>query len=848
MTKNLRLKLAAVLVFSAFLSQAQTTYTFTNCGATGRYGPTQTQVDNTYGSTNTLYNAVTSNNGVQYWIVPNSGDYSIEAFGAEGGGNGGEGAEMYGEFNLTAGDTLRIIAGQMGVDGSGGTTNYNGGGGGGGSFVIQTPYNNTASILVIAGGGGGGLPSNQGGNGNAGTSGDDIYQSGGGTSGNGGSNGITNGEAAGGGGFFTNGQNSANTSQNPCQGGLAFVNGANGGESGTNGSYFGGHGGFGGGGSGWHNSLNRCGGGGGYSGGQGGSWSANPAGPGGGAGSYNSGTNQSNSTGGNTGHGYVVITSLYGVSISETSTLDCYGDDDAALMANGFGGSTPYTYSWSTGGTTQSVSNLTAGTYTVTMTDNNSQTTVSSYTVVEPGELDPNLTIASIISCHGSSDGEITADVLGGTTPFTYTWSTTETTDTISGLSAGTYTVTVEDSNGCDSIASISITQPDSLIGSTSVEHVSCNGLFDGSVMASAIGGTTPYTYAWSNSATTATVSNLTSASYTVTISDSNACADTITVLVEEPEVLNAVLVGSDVVCLGENSGSISTTTTGGTTPYSYIWSNGNTTSTATMLVAGVYSVIVTDSSGCMDIKTMTISEPTEALSLTLSVDEEVVCEGDLNGEISSTVSGGWGGYVYNWSSTDTSANASNLTDGTYSLTVTDSNGCEVVEEATINYQFEQPEVDLGTDSILCEGFSITLDAGNAGSTYSWSSGETTQTLVVTAAGNYSVDVTSADGCVGTASIAITSDPCLSVDELNQGSMTLYPNPTNNGLVYLEMHGVERNVDIQVVDLMGKQLLVKENVAMNGSPLAVNIDQPAGVYFIVVRTEHQIFTERVVLQ
>jgi hypothetical protein len=267
-------------------------FTFTNCSATGQYGPTQGQVNNAYAGTNLAGN-VTSNNGIQVWTVPATGSYRIEAFGAQGGGNNqfGRGAQIRGDFNLTAGQQLQILVGQQGGY-------YQSGSGGGGSFVVTS-----ANVpLLIAGGGGGQYDQNsQLFNAHAvvANNGQASGCTSGGTNGAGG-NGCGNSGASGGGGFNTNGGSGVYGT-----GGLSFLNGGNGGNHSSQAACIGGFGGGGG----THGNTGGGGGGGGYSGGAGGYHSGND-GSGGGGGSYNTGTNPVNVGGVNTGHGYVVITSL----------------------------------------------------------------------------------------------------------------------------------------------------------------------------------------------------------------------------------------------------------------------------------------------------------------------------------------------------------------------------------------------------------------------------------------------------------------------------------------------------------------------------------------------------------
>ena len=317
-----------------------TTYTFTNAGATGREGPTQSQIDANYSGTN-LANSVTINTrGIQEWTVPATGSYSIEAWGAQGGANGsfigGKGARMKGKFNLAQGDVVKILVGQTGTSGG------NGSGGGGGSFATKQPHDTNQSILIIAGGGGGATGST-GADGHPGrleTSGGDSNKvnpnyvhgraadgAGGGNPTKGGTIGYGGGSGlgAGGAGFFGNG------AQAPAKqgfGGISYVNGGIGGNNTDNNCY----GGFGGGGAG-DDYDGYGGGGGGYSGGGGGP-NYGGTGNGGGGGSYNSGTDQNNTAGTNQGHGRVIITSLSGHAPANNPPSDLNSTAPLAFSEN----------------------------------------------------------------------------------------------------------------------------------------------------------------------------------------------------------------------------------------------------------------------------------------------------------------------------------------------------------------------------------------------------------------------------------------------------------------------------------------------------------------------------------
>ncbi|MGE6353790.1 gliding motility-associated C-terminal domain-containing protein [Flavobacterium sp. NPDC079362] len=407
--EHLPIKKYLILTMLALLfpliSFSQTVYTFTAAGASGIAGPTQSQINTSYASTN-LNGSVTVTGGIQSWIVPVTGNYRINASGARGGNSsantyvGGFGANMTGEFTLTAGDVIKVLVGQAGITGGSDDGYYLGGGGGGGSYITL----NSALLMAAGGGGGAGVgESNLNGfNGNpalSGTSGNTANGTNGrpnGTPGSGGNGGTASAYYGGGGGagWLSNGGNM--TSGMTCLGGLSFSNNGTGGTGGTFNSNAGGNGGFGGGGGGGFGGA----GGGGYSGGAAGTHgAANNATAGGGGGSYNSGRNQTNVAGVNSGNGSVIITNLYSASISQTANVVCSGDLTGALSVAVNGGTVPYTYAWSPNvSTSATASNLGKGTYSVIVTDGNSLTTTASFTIV------PSDNTAPVITTNGDKN------------------------------------------------------------------------------------------------------------------------------------------------------------------------------------------------------------------------------------------------------------------------------------------------------------------------------------------------------------------------------------------------------------------------------------------------------------
>ena len=366
-----------------------TVHIFTNAGATGRQGPTQTQINNAYSSTN-LSGQVTSVNGIQYWTVPQTGTYTIEAVGAQGGGsNGGLGATMIGDFQLNQNDVLQIIVGQEGLVQNGQPNSV---GGGGGTFVVKSPANTVNDILVIAGGGGG-SPATYSSLRNAVTGVNGNNGAGASSFGNGGSNGNGGNatqRSGGGAGFLTNGQSSTQTAAS-AEGGYSFLNGGEGGNHNSNGIA----GSFGGGGAAWQTGFRGAGGGGGYSGGGGAQVTSNNSSiSGGGGGSINNGTNQVNTAGNNTGNGYVKITFTPSASTQCASVIDsvqiqvdqkataptsisgttsiCSGQP-VTLTATGGSNGSGAIYEWGTGNTIGS--NIITGQNSSTITVNPTTTT-----------------------------------------------------------------------------------------------------------------------------------------------------------------------------------------------------------------------------------------------------------------------------------------------------------------------------------------------------------------------------------------------------------------------------------------------------------------------------------------
>ncbi len=443
---------------------------------------------------------------------------------------------------------------------------------------------------------------------------------------------------------------------------------------------------------------------------------------------------------------------------SKTNPL-CQGSNNGSASIEASGGTPPYQYLWSNGDTEETATGLTAGTHYVTVTDANGCSTKVSLMLTDTSVITVTLSNKINVSCFGENNGQATVTASGGTPPYTYLWDDpdAQTTATAYNLTAGQYSVTVTDDNGCESSTMVEITQPLLLVAETaSISMVSCHGSSDGSATVYATGGLTPYTYLWNDSdnQTTATASNLEAGTYTVSVTDANGCqAEAIAVIAEPEQPVSATYNIEDVLCYGQSTGSISLQPEGGTKPYSYLWSNGQAGQTAYNLEAGIYSVTITDAMGCtLELTDLQVFEPYEPLAAGISQVTNIDCAGNQNGSISVTASGGTPPYQYLWNNGATTATITGLAAGTYHVTVTDENNCSYSLEQHITEPQEMLIMDIVVRDVVCKEDSLgsidyTITGGVPPYEYLWNNGKTTRGLYNMPGGFYEVTIRDMNGC-----------------------------------------------------------------------------------------------------
>ena len=466
------------------------------------------------------------------------------------------------------------------------------------------------------------------------------------------------------------------------------------------------------------------------------------------------------------------------IAIDSIANVTCANSGNGGIYTSVSGGTPGYTYLWSNAGVnTPNDLNISGGTYNVTVTDANNCTATNGATVGSPAALSLNIALHNNPFCNNDSSGAILLTANGGVAPYAYAWSNGATTQDLDSLGAGTYVATVTDINGCQNTISQTLTNPTALVASVVSTNVTCAGANDGTAGVTASGGNPPYTYLWSNFNVTSSITSLSGGEYVVIISDHSGCQLRDSVNVSEPTPIIFTTNVTNISCFNANDGSVTTSVTGGTQPYSYAWSNGATTSNLSSLSGGPITGTVTDANHCSASVSLNIINPLRIAPV--FVINNVTCFGDTTGAIHTTVSGGTPGYTYSWTGGATTADLSNLTPATYYVTITDSRSCTTSDSAVVT----SPGA-LYTSGILknvschglCDGYIFTTPyGGTLPYTYRWSNGYSTENVDLLCGGSYYLTLTDANGCQ-VASLYIIHEPAQLTETINTTNVSCFGN------------------------------------------------------------------------
>ncbi|MBN4081554.1 SprB repeat-containing protein, partial [bacterium AH-315-C07] len=447
----------------------------------------------------------------------------------------------------------------------------------------------------------------------------------------------------------------------------------------------------------------------------------------------------------------------------------CFGRNDGSIIASGIGGATPYKYKWVyTLDTDSMITNLIAGNYTITIIDANGCITIDTAILNQPDSLIISFG-KSDVRCKGEDNGLDTAFVTGGIRAYTYTWSSVQTASdsVLTGLSPGTYFLTVIDANSCTATNSNTIVEPDTLLALIASQvNVSCYAGNNGSATASGSGGNTPYTFHWitvTPQQDSIIATGLTIGTYTVSVSDNRGCFAKTNVVIIQPDSIITTISGTNIACNGDATGTAQVTVTGGVPQFTYNWSPSSDTGRfASGLSAGSQIVSITDANGCIVFDTIVLTEPPALVISTSSTPS--IC-GDSSGIAYATPSGGVTPYIYLWSSGNADSSTTGIA-GLYTVTVTDANICTTIVSVGIS-DLGGPTIDIiDSTNVSCNGLSdgdatVSVLAGNSPFRYLWTNGDTTVLADTLSAGPYIIEVTDSNGCKTFETVNITEPATL---------------------------------------------------------------------------------------
>ncbi|WP_207423144.1 gliding motility-associated C-terminal domain-containing protein, partial [Desertivirga brevis] len=538
----------------------------------------------------------------------------------------------------------------------------------------------------------------------------------------------------------------------------------------------------------------------------------------------------------------VSITDPFELAVIAKADVSCFGTASGSVTVAGEGGSTPYKYKVNDNDYQLSgnFTGLSAGSYVITVEDAAGVSTSKIITIVQPSAaLKVTVANQTNILSYGASSGKIDINVSNGTAPYSYSWNNQSTSQNLSNIPAGIYTVTVTDAKGCTATASSEILQPSAALAIAVVTKtdITSFGASTGAVTVSGSGGTGPYEYQLGNGTyqTNGTFTGLPAGTYTLTIKDANGVSSTTTITISQPSAALAVNVvnKTDITSFGASTGALTVAGSGGTGPYEYKLGNGTyqTNGTFTGLPAGTYTLTIKDANGVTSTTTVTISQPSTGLSLAVSTKANASIYNTATGSVTLTASGGTGPYEYKLDAGyQTSAVFNNLRAKTYTGTVKDGNGIT----ATVTFTIEQPAAltlslvskrDVMLGEINSGSIKVKAEGGVGPYTYKLTNGayQGSETFENLLAGSYRVTVKDANGA--TQEIEVT---------INGVSVSNVFTPNGDGMNdTFEIVGIENydSADLTIFNRWGNEVFRDGKYKNTWDGTGLN----AGTYFFILK-------------
>ncbi len=477
---------------------------------------------------------------------------------------------------------------------------------------------------------------------------------------------------------------------------------------------------------------------------------------------------------------YVTATDAFGCSVVDSVKVEvdaftanfaqihplyCHNDCNGYIQIGITNPVLPVTYQWNNGSQSDQLTNLCAGTYEVTVTDALGCSKVLSTTFTNPPLLEASLQVLSNASCdiYNPNTGSVQVTAWGGTPSYHYHWNTNDTIPLLQNLFAGIYTVTVTDHNGCDTILSVTITDPSPLQILAVPQPTLCFGSCDGSAQVYITNqGTPPYTYQWSTNENGTSINNLCAGIYSVTVIDAEYCVRVQAIAVNQPDSIRPVLSVPPIKCYGDTTYITISQIIGGTPSYTWVWNDGSSGQSLYGVSAGTYSLTITDAHQCVDTTIIVVQQPSLLTSTANIVN--TLCTASCNGSAQVIPTGGTSPYSFVWSTGQHSSQITSLCEGAYRVTVTDANGCTYVDEYTIgNNNYAPPLEAIAQPPVIYTGQSSQLLAQTTGTNqFYWAPSNTLSNPYVknpvatpTETTTYIVHITDYNGCTNIDTVVV---------------------------------------------------------------------------------------------